>query len=138
MDGQPLAADRGRLRLLALTMASLTRTVGFHALHRLYRPEWGDARNREVFGSVSDAPGHGHNYLCAVTVRGELDETGMIVDLALLDRILQEEVLNQFADKHFNLDVPAFAYGKTLPTCEAIATYVFRRIAGRLPPDLAL
>ena len=119
-------------------MASLTRTVGFHALHRLYRPEWGEARNREVFGSVSDAPGHGHDYHCAVTVRGRLDETGMIVDLALLDRILQDEVLDPFAGKHFNLDVPAFAYGKTLPTCEAIAAYVFRRIAPRLPAGLVL
>jgi 6-pyruvoyltetrahydropterin/6-carboxytetrahydropterin synthase len=119
-------------------MASLTRTVGFHALHRLYRPEWSEARNREVFGSVSDAPGHGHDYHCAVTVRGRLDETGMIVDLALLDRILQDEVLDPFAGKHFNLDVPAFAYGKTLPTCEAIAAYVFQRIAPRLPADLVL
>lgn len=119
-------------------MASLTRMVGFHALHRLYRPEWSDARNREVFGPVSDPPGHGHDYQCAVTVRGELDESGMIVDLTVLDRILQEEVLDPFANKHINLDVPAFAHGKTLPTCEAIAAYVFRRIAARLPPNLAL
>jgi 6-pyruvoyltetrahydropterin/6-carboxytetrahydropterin synthase len=119
-------------------MASLTRTVAFHALHRLYRPEWGEARNRDVFGSVSDAPGHGHEYRCAVTVRGQLDEMGMIVDLALLDRILQDEVLAPFAGKHLNLDVPAFAYGKTLPTCEAIAAYVFQRIGLRLPANLAL
>jgi 6-pyruvoyltetrahydropterin/6-carboxytetrahydropterin synthase len=119
-------------------MASLTRTVAFHALHRLYRPEWNEARNREVFGSVSDAPGHGHEYRCAVTVRGQLDETGMIVDLALLDRILQDEVLAPFAGKHLNLDVPAFAYGKILPTCEAIAAYVFQRIGPRLPANLAL
>jgi 6-pyruvoyltetrahydropterin/6-carboxytetrahydropterin synthase len=138
MDGQPLAPGRGRLRLLALSMASLTRTVAFHALHRLYRPEWSEARNREVFGSVSDAPGHGHDYRCAVTVQGQLDETGMIIDLALLDRILQDEVLTPFAGKHFNLDVPAFAYGKTLPTCEAISAYVFQRIAPRLPTDLVL
>jgi 6-pyruvoyltetrahydropterin/6-carboxytetrahydropterin synthase len=118
--------------------ASLTRTVGFHALHRLYRPEWSEARNREVFGSVADAPGHGHDYRCAVTVHGPLDETGMMLDLGLLDRILQDEVVAQFAGKHFNLDVPAFASGKTLPTCEAIATHVFKRIAARLPPDLVL
>jgi 6-pyruvoyltetrahydropterin/6-carboxytetrahydropterin synthase len=138
MDRQSLAADRGRLRILALMNASLTRTVGFHALHRLYRPAWTEARNQEVFGSVSDAPGHGHDYRCAVTVRGRLDETGMIVDLALLDRILQDEVLDPFAGKHFNLDVPAFAYGKMLPTCEAIAAYVFRRIQPRLPAHLVL
>lgn len=62
----------------------------------------------------------------------------MIVDLALLDHILQDEVLDPFAGKHFNLDVPAFAYGKTLPTCEAIAAYVFHCIAPRLPADLVL
>jgi 6-pyruvoyltetrahydropterin/6-carboxytetrahydropterin synthase len=119
-------------------VASLTRTVGFHALHRLFRPEWSDTRNREAFGSVADAPGHGHDYQCAVTVRGRLDDTGMILDLGLLDRILQDEVLTPFAGKHLNLDVPAFAYGKMLPTCEAIADYVFRRIASRLPADLVL
>lgn len=117
---------------------SLTRTVGFHALHRFYRPDWSEARNREVFGSFADPPGHGHDYQCAVTVGGPLDETGMILDLALLDRILREEVLEPFAGKHFNLDVPAFASGRPLPTCEAIADYVFRRIAARLPSGVVL
>ncbi len=117
---------------------SLTRVVGFHALHRYYRPELSESRNREVFGSLADPPGHGHDYQCAVTVGGSLTETGTIIDLDLLDRILQDEVLVPFAGKHFNLDVPAFAYGKTLPTCEAIAAYVFRRIASRLPADLVL
>jgi 6-pyruvoyltetrahydropterin/6-carboxytetrahydropterin synthase len=118
--------------------ASLTRTVGFHALHRYYRPDWSEARNRAVFGPLADPPGHGHDYQCAVTVAGRLDESGMIVDLALLDRILQEEVLTPFAGKHFNLDVPAFASGRPLPTCEAIAVYLFRRIAARLPNGVAL
>jgi 6-pyruvoyltetrahydropterin/6-carboxytetrahydropterin synthase len=118
--------------------ASLTRTVSFHALHRFHRPDWSEARNHEVFGPLADAPGHGHDYRCAVTVTGRLDEAGMIVDLALLDRILQEEVLTPFAGKHINLDVPAFADGQPLPTCEAIAGYVFRRIAGRLPGGVVL
>ena len=117
---------------------SLTRTVGFRALHRLYRPDWSESRNREVFGAVADAPGHGHDYECAVTVGGQMDESGMVLDLGLLDQILREEILTPFAGKHFNLDVPAFAYGKTLPTCEAIATYVYRRIAARLPAGLVL
>ena len=139
MDRQSLASGRSELFVFALTMPiALTRVVGFHALHRYYRPDWSESRNREVFGSLADPPGHGHDYRCAVTVRGSLDETGTVIDLGLLDRILQEEVLTPFAGKHFNLDVPAFAYGKTLPTCEAIATYVFRSVAARLPADLAL
>jgi len=118
--------------------ASLTRTVGFRASHRLYRPEWSEARNREVFGPVSDAPGHPHDYRCAVTVRGPLGDMGMILDLGVLDRILQEEVVTPFAGKHLNLDVPAFAYGETLATCEAMAAYVFGRVAPRLPAGLTL
>jgi 6-pyruvoyltetrahydropterin/6-carboxytetrahydropterin synthase len=118
--------------------ASLTRTVSFHALHRYHRPDWSESRNREIFGSLADPPGHGHDYQCAVTVTGQPDDSGMLVDLALLDRILQEEVLTPFAGKHFNLDVPAFAYGRPLPTCEAIAAYVFRRIATRLPHGVVL
>lgn len=62
----------------------------------------------------------------------------MILDLGFLDQILRDEVLTPFAGKHFNLDVPAFASGRALPTCEAIATYVFQRIATRLPADLVL
>jgi 6-pyruvoyltetrahydropterin/6-carboxytetrahydropterin synthase len=117
---------------------SLTRTVGFHAVHRFYRPDWTEQRNREVFGAVSDPPGHGHDYHCAVTVGGPLTESGMILDLELLDRILNEEVLRPFAGKHLNLDVAAFSYGRTLPTCEAIAAYIFPRIAARLPAGVAL
>jgi 6-pyruvoyltetrahydropterin/6-carboxytetrahydropterin synthase len=118
--------------------ASLTRAVGFHALHRLYRRDWSEARNREVFGPLADPPGHGHDYECAVTVAGPLDESGMVVDLALLDRILSEEVVTPFAGKHLNLDVPVFASGQTLPTCEAIAAYVFARVAARLPRGVVL
>lgn len=118
--------------------ASLTRTVGFHALHRLYRPDWSEVRNREVFGPLADPPGHGHDYQCAVTVTGSLDVSGMVVDLALLDRILSEEVVRAFDGKHLNLDVPAFAHGGTLPTCEALAAYVFGRVAARLPTGVAL
>lgn len=107
-------------------------------MHRYYRPDWSEARNREAFGSLADPPGHGHDYQCAVTVGGSLNRSGMLVDLALIDRILEEEVLLPFAGKHLNLDVPVFAYGRTLPTCEAIAEYVFGRIVARLPKGAAL
>jgi 6-pyruvoyltetrahydropterin/6-carboxytetrahydropterin synthase len=117
---------------------SLTRTVGFHAVHRYYRPEWTEERNREVFGSLADPPGHGHDYRCEVTVAGVIDRMGMIVDLRILDGILHNEVLTPLAGKHLNLDLPTFAYGQTLPTCEAIAAYLFPRIAARLPAGVVL
>jgi 6-pyruvoyltetrahydropterin/6-carboxytetrahydropterin synthase len=121
-----------------VTAASLTRTVSFRAFHRYYRPDWTEAANREVFGPLSDPPGHGHDYHCAVTVGGTLGPSGMLLDLGLLDRIIKEEVLQPLAGKHLNQDVAEFAYGRTLPTCEAIAAYLFPRIAARLPQDVVL
>jgi len=118
---------------------SLTRTVAFRATHRLYRPDWTEARNREVFGPLSDPPGHAHDYACAVTVRGPVDETmGMVMDLGRLDQVMREEIVALFDGKHLNLDVPAFAYGSTLPTCEALAAHVYPRVAARLPDGVTL
>jgi 6-pyruvoyltetrahydropterin/6-carboxytetrahydropterin synthase len=118
---------------------SLTRTVGFRAVHRLYRPDWTEARNLEAFGSLSDPPGHPHDYRCAVTVSGPIDDRmGMVVDLVELDRILQEEVVARLDGRHLNEDVPELGYDRMLPTCEAIAIAVYRRIASRLPQGVTL
>jgi len=62
----------------------------------------------------------------------------MVMDLADLDRVLQEEVVARLDGRHLNLDLPEFAYGRTLPTCEAIAAHVFPRVAARLPAGVAL
>ena len=52
----------GRTGLLLLSLARCpsrsTRSVGFRATHRLYRPDWTEERNREAFGPLSAAPGH--------------------------------------------------------------------------------
>ena len=119
--------------------ASLSRVVGFRALHRFYRPDWSEDRNRDTFGPLSDAPGHAHDYQCVVTVTGPLEPfQGMVMDLVALDRILQEEVVERFDGRHLNLDVPEFGYGRMLPTCEAIAAHVYVRVATRLPSGVAL
>jgi 6-pyruvoyltetrahydropterin/6-carboxytetrahydropterin synthase len=118
---------------------TLSRVVGFRALHRFFRPDWSEPRNREAFGPLSDPPGHAHDYQCIVTVRGPIgDSRGMVMDLVELDRILHEEVVALFDGRHLNLDVAEFAYGRTLPTCEAIAVHVFPRVAARLPAGVVL
>jgi 6-pyruvoyltetrahydropterin/6-carboxytetrahydropterin synthase len=116
---------------------TLTRAVGFRAVHRLYRPDWSEARNREAFGPLSEPPGHAHDYRCAVTVSGPVGQRmAMVLDLAELDRILQEEVVARLDGKHLNRDVPSLA--GTIPTCEALALDVFRRLLPRLPRDVTL
>ncbi len=117
---------------------SLTRAVTFHARHRYWVPTWTAEQNRARFGWTSDEPGHGHAYRCAVTVAGVLDPvTGMVMDLPELDRILAEEVL-VLDGQHLNEQLPEFAYGATLPTCESLAAWLFRRIAPRLPAGVSL
>ena len=117
--------------------ATLTRTVGFRATHRYWIPEWSAEQNRARFGSATEA--HPHDYTCAATVTGSFDpETDMIVDLPALDGILHEEVVTRFDGKQLHREAPEFAEAGMLPTCEALARYLFLRIAARLPPGVGL
>jgi 6-pyruvoyltetrahydropterin/6-carboxytetrahydropterin synthase len=116
---------------------TLTRTVSFFALHRLYRPEWSSEQNQAAFGALSQEPPHGHEYQCAVTVQGSPSAPpDLLVDLVALDRILREAVVEPLNGKYLNRDVPAFA--RTLPTCEAMAQHLFGQIARRLPTGTTL
>jgi 6-pyruvoyltetrahydropterin/6-carboxytetrahydropterin synthase len=118
---------------------TLTRVVGFRAMHRLHRSDWTEEQNREAFGPLADPPGHSHDYRCAVTVRGPANPPmAMVLDLRLLDRILDEEIVAPLDRKNVNLDVAEFADGRTIPTCEAIAAYIFSRVAARLPMGVTL
>ncbi len=116
---------------------SLTRVVQFRAAHHLWRADWTAEQNRAAFGSLTES--HPHDYLCAVTVSGPVDpRSGMILDLALLDTILADEVRSPLEGRDLNRDIPAFADGARIPTCEALAEYLFRRVEGRLPGGVRL
>lgn len=120
-------------------IAQLSRRVEFAAAHRYRRPDWSEDHNRTVFGPSSNPNFHGHGYACTVTVSGTInDTTGMIVDLGVLDRILNDEVTTRFDHRNINLDVPEFADGKLVPTGENIARFIFERVAPRLPAGVEL
>ena len=109
--------------------AYLTRRVAFAAAHRYRLPDWSDARNAEVFGACANPHFHGHSYVCDVTVRGPIDaRTGMLVDLAVLDRALATEVRARFDHRNINLEVPEFADGRLVPTGENLARFIFERV----------
>lgn len=104
----------------------LTKRIEFAASHRYSRPEWDEAKNREVFGACYNEPGHGHNYLLEVTVAGEVDEhTGMVVNLFTLKQVLLH-VLEEFDHKHLNLDTPYF--NDQIPTTENIARVLWAKL----------
>ncbi|MGB5435051.1 MAG: 6-carboxytetrahydropterin synthase, partial [Maribacter sp.] len=60
----------------------VSRKAHFNAAHRLYRPEWDDATNTEIFGKCNNPNFHGHNYDLVVSVYGEIDkDTGFVMDM---------------------------------------------------------
>ena len=116
--------------------ATLTRAVTFSAAHRYRRPEWDDARTREVFGACAHPNWHGHTYTCAVTVGGEVDPvTGFCADLGALDRALAERVVAALDHRNLVLDVPAFAEGALIPTGENVAWWIAREVQAALGPS---
>lgn len=114
---------------------TLTRRVQFAAAHRYRRPAWDDATNEATFGLCARPNFHGHSYVCDVSVSGPVQrETGMLMDLALLDTVLLEEVRARFDHRNINLDVPEFNESDGLvPTGEELARYIAERVQARLP-----
>ena len=113
--------------------AQLIRRVRFAAAHRYRKPEWSDEKNLEVFGLCARPNYHGHTYTCAVTVEGPIDDaTGMVIDLAVVDRVLETEVVARFDHRNINLDVPEFGEGRLIPTGENLARFVFDRVQSAL------
>ena len=111
----------------------------FAAAHRYFRPEWSEARNREIFVACANPHGHGHNYRLEVTVAGEPDgETGFCVDLAALDELLRAEVRERLDHQHLNHAVPEFAPGGLIPTTENLLLWLWERLAGRMPGEARL
>jgi 6-pyruvoyltetrahydropterin/6-carboxytetrahydropterin synthase len=103
----------------------LTRRVTFAAAHVLRRADWDEERNRAVFGPC--AGDHGHNYVLEVGVSGDPDpETGMVVNLRDLDRVIREAVVAHVDHKHLNHDVPFLR--DLVPTAENVALEFWRRL----------
>lgn len=96
----------------------------FNSAHRLFREEWSDEKNLEVFGKCSHPNFHGHNYALEVWVDGEIDpETGFVIDLKTLKQIILDNVVERFDHRNLNLDCPEF--NGINPTTENIAKVIW-------------
>jgi 6-pyruvoyltetrahydropterin/6-carboxytetrahydropterin synthase len=111
-------------------MIGVTRRYRFAASHRLHTPRLSDEENRELYGKCNNPYGHGHNYEVEITVKGPVDPaTGRAVDLVVLDRLVQTEVLDVFDHRNLNAEIPQFA--GTVPTSENLALYLDDRLRAR-------
>ncbi|MES2800716.1 MAG: 6-carboxytetrahydropterin synthase [Bacteroidota bacterium] len=106
----------------------ITRRETFNAAHKLYREEWSDAKNEEVFGRCSNKNWHGHNFEIYVTVKGVPNpETGFVINLKDLSVLLKRDVVEVLDHKNLNLDVP-FLKGLMVST-ENLAIEIWKQIA---------
>ncbi len=110
-------------------MVYITRRERFNAAHKLFKPEWSDEKNMEIFGKCSNPNWHGHNYELYVTVKGEPDEmTGFVIDLKYLSSLIKERVIDKLDHKNVNMDVD-FMKGRMAST-EILALAIWEQIEG--------
>ncbi|MGB5172405.1 6-pyruvoyl trahydropterin synthase family protein [Eudoraea sp.] len=115
----------------------VSRRAHFNAAHRLYRPDWDDKTNEEVFGKCNNPKFHGHNYELIVSVTGSIDpETGFVMDVKILKDLIRSEVEDAFDHRNLNLEVEEF---KSLnPTAENIAVVIFNKLRPKIAMDKEL
>jgi len=101
------------------------------ASHRLHTLALSDDDNRTAYGKCNNRFGHGHHYSVEVLIGGPVDEqTGMVINLADLDEVVQRKVLDRFDHVNLNLD-PLFE--NLVPTTENLCKAVFQILKGALP-----
>ncbi|ONN26853.1 6-pyruvoyl tetrahydropterin synthase [Thermosipho affectus] len=71
---------------------------------------------------------HGHTYKLIVTVAGEKDEEGMVIDFIELKNIVKENVLNILDHSYINDIIEQ-------PSAENIAEWIWERLTEKLKTD---
>lgn len=116
---------------------TVNRKAHFNAAHRLFNKNWSDEQNFEVFGKCSYPNYHGHNYEIIVAVKGEVDpETGFVMNLDELRKIIEVEVEDYLDHKNLNVDIKEFQ--NVNPTAENIVILIWNKIRAKLNSDLEL
>ena len=100
--------------------------------HRLHSDELSAEQNRAAYGKCNNPHGHGHNYIVEVLAGGAVDpETGMVVNLAVMDEVVRTRILNRFDHANLNHD-PMFTHD--VPTTENLCKAVYKLLEGSLEP----
>ena len=106
---------------------TICRKSHFNAAHKLYNPIWSEEKNLDVFGRCSYENYHGHNYELIVKFEGEIDQdTGMVMDLSDLKKIIVREVEDVLDHKNLNLDIDYFK--DKIPSTENLAVFIWNKL----------
>lgn len=110
-------------------MHYLTTKITFSAYHRLWNPDFTDVQNSEIYQECFR--GHGHNYVLEVTVKGKADlQTGMVIDIKRLNRLLMTEIFPLVDHKNLNEDIACLKH--VIPTAENISMQFWRILKNKL------
>jgi len=109
-------------------MMYIERKERFSAAHQLYNPNWTEEQNDAVFGKCANKNFHGHNFTLIVTVKGKINpDTGFVMNLVDLKKIIQKEVIEKVDHANLNHDVD-FMRGKFAST-EVLAEEFWKILA---------
>lgn len=99
----------------------MSRVFSFEAAHQL---EWHSGACKNL---------HGHSYRLEVTVGGDVDDNGVVIDFADLQRVVESEIIDRFDHTYLNDLLPN-------PTAELIAADIWQRLsdAGLTPERIVL
>lgn len=107
----------------------ITKVFHFCAAHQYGHSDWTVEKNTEVFGP--DAKVHGHNYELHVTVTGDINpDTGFLIDLGELSKIVNDSVLSLLDHSQFEKDVPWFSDKQ--PSSENLVIFIWNEISKHL------
>jgi len=124
-------------QILIIRMVYLTRLEHFNAAHKLFNPEWSREKNDEVFGMCANDNWHGHNFDLYVTIKGDPDpDTGFLMDVKKLSRLIKDHVIEKVDHKNLNMDVD-FLKGKMCST-ENLAIGIWNELKPHLPENVQL
>ena len=107
----------------------LTKVFHFNAAHQYGHEDWSDEKNWEVFGP--DSKIHGHNYTLEVMVTGSIvEETGFIVDLGHVKKIVNKYVIDILDHSLFDKEVDWFKNRQ--PSSENLVIFIWNQIEPHL------
>lgn len=113
-------------------MVFVTRKAHFSAAHRLNNPELSESENYQIYDKCNNYWGHGHNYVIEVTIAGIPDpKTGYLIDLKVLKKILDENLILKIDHKNLNEDVD-FLKG-VITSLENLAFCFWKQLEGKIP-----
>ena len=105
-------------------MIRLSQKFEFSATHRLHNAALSPDENSRLFGKCNNPHGHGHNYELQVTLVGDPNLNGELIEIPRFERLVQSTVIDRFDHRNLNVELPEFKDHN--PTVENIARVIYR------------